>query len=288
MKWLDTHVHLINPKRLNYDWSAEVPHLQQHFDVERYRAIAEPLGVVGALHMEVDVRATDIAAEVDWVELQAKSAPEFLRGLVAACRPEDPNFPEWLEQCAARPLVRGFRRVLHVVPDETSRSTQFRQNVRRLAQTGHVFDVVVRADQLPLAQELGRACSDVSFVLDHCGNPRLMDSYPAEDWKTALRELARLPNFHLKVSGVLVNVSPHRWAESEPQQIAPVLRPYVEHVIECFGWDRVVWGSDHPVCELEADLPRWLKSLEIVLQGCSPDEIESLAFRNAERAYRLA
>ena len=64
-------------------------------------------------------------------------------------------------------------------------------------------------------------------------------------------------------------------------------RPYVEHVIACFGWDRVVWGSDHPVCTLTADLTRWVNATKAIVSGASVDEQSKLFHRNAERIYGL-
>ena len=89
-----------------------------------------------------------------------------------------------------------------------------------------------------------------------------------------------MPNVACKVSGILANVTDD-WTVDQ-------LRRYVEHVIGCFGWDRVVWGSDHPVVTLHADLTRWVGATRALLSGTSTDEQARLLHRNAERLYRLA
>ncbi len=84
---------------------------------------------------------------------------------------------------------------------------------------------------------------------------------------------------HCKVSGIVAYAG-------DGWQVAD-LRPYVEHVVECFGWDRLVWGSDWPVCRLGGDLPAWLDATQALLEGCSADEQAALLHDNAQRVYRL-
>ena len=103
-----------------------------------------------------------------------------------------------------------------------------------------------------------------------------------------LSALAALPQVHCKISGVIAYGNPSRWPEGDIDAIAADLRPFVEHAIECFGWKRIVWGSDYPVCTLTRGLVAWKAVTERLLEGCSDDEIDALARHNAERLYRLA
>jgi predicted TIM-barrel fold metal-dependent hydrolase len=91
--------------------------------------------------------------------------------------------------------------------------------------------------------------------------------------------MAELPNVNAKISGVV--------AYAKPDWTVDDLRPFVEHVIDSFGWDRVVWGSDHPVCTLTANLTRWVNATHEIIAGASEDEKAKLLHRNAERIYRV-
>lgn len=273
--WIDTHCHLVDTASLRYPWLAQVPALQQAFSIPRYRAEAGPQDVAELLYMEMDVAPDQM---VDEVRLMAAQAPA-LRGMVAACRPEAAGFAAHLEQLVAQPFVRGLRRVLHVVPDALSQSPLFIANLRRLAMHGLPFDLCLLARQLPLGRALAMQCPDVQFVLDHCGNPDIRGGDLA-DWRRELRALADLPNVACKLSGITTQADSDTWRTDD-------LRPVFEHVVDCFGWDRVVWGSDWPVCTQAASLSRWIQACRELTSGCSADERARLFARNARRIYRL-
>jgi predicted TIM-barrel fold metal-dependent hydrolase len=275
---IDTHLHLIYRDRLSYPWLAGVPALDADFSYERYAREALRCGVTDALHMEVDVAEADMEAETRHVTALAPSS--LLRGAISACRPESRDFPAFLERALADPFVKGFRRVLHVVPDDLSEGAEFRANLRRLSGAGRPFDICVRADQLDKAIALADAAPDVAFVLDHCGVPDIKDR-AEHPWRERMSELARRPNVCVKVSGVVAYADAERWTLDD-------IRPYVEHAIAAFGWDRVVWGSDWPVCTLTASLSTWIAAINLLTLGGSADEREGLFSRNARRIWKLA
>jgi predicted TIM-barrel fold metal-dependent hydrolase len=276
---IDTHLHLIYRDRLSYPWLASVAALDRDARYERYAEEARRCGVGGALHMEVDVAEPDIEAETRNVQDLAIEGATLLRGAISACRPEGAEFPAFLERALANPFVKGFRRILHDVPDEVSERPIFRENLRRLSGTGRPFDLCVRPDQLDRAIALIDACPDVSFVLDHCGaqsiTPRM-----APLWRAKIAEIARRPNICAKISGVVAYLDPKTWTLDD-------IRPTVEPVIERFGWDRVVWGSDWPVCTLTASLAIWLAATHALTGGASKDERDRLFAANARHLWRL-
>jgi predicted TIM-barrel fold metal-dependent hydrolase len=235
--------------------------------------------VTDAIHMEVDVAPDDIEAETRNVDALATEKGSLLRGAISACRPEDDGFPAFLERQLANPFVKGFRRVLHVVPDEVSESETFRSNVRRLAGSGRPFDLCVRPDQIDKATALADLAPDVQFVLDHCGVPAIRER-AEHPWRERIAEIARRPNVAVKISGVVAYADGATWTADD-------IRPYVEHAIGSFGWDRVVWGSDWPVCTLTASLSTWLAALQSITRGASADERDKLFAANARRFWRL-
>ncbi|KUF09900.1 amidohydrolase family protein [Pseudoponticoccus marisrubri] len=274
MHIVDTHLHLVYPDRFAYPWIEEVPPLQGAWTAEAYFDRAVPLGISAALHMEVDVAEAQIAEESRFM---AGVHPR-IAGVIAACRPERADFAEQLDRLSDLAALRGLRRVLHVVPDDVSQSETFRANIAALAARGLSFDLCVRADQLPLAIALADAAPDTVMVLDHCGVPT-MQPEDFDRWAGDVADLARRGNVMGKISGVIAY-----GGEGPPEQR---LRPYVEHMVACFGWDRLVWGSDHPVCTLGAPLEDWVATTHRLLEGCSEAEVAALLHRNAQRIYRL-
>ena len=187
------------------------------------------------------------------------------------------DFPRYLDALPDR--VRGIRRLLQFQPPELSRSGLFHDNLRRLPERELVFDICVKSHELDIAVDLVHALPDVQFVLDHCGNPKIAEG-EWDSWAKPMAAIAAHPNVVCKVSGILANVD-HGWTTEQ-------LRPYIEHVIALFGWDRVVWGSDHPVVTLFANLTRWVEASREVVAGCSDEEQAKLFHRNAERVYSIS
>lgn len=275
MRIIDTHLHLIYPDRLSYPWLSTKPTLNKPWSVESYWNEANALGIEVALHMEVDVAEDDIEDETRFV----LGLPGIV-GAIAACRPEREDFPAQLERLLAlgSGRIRGLRRILHEVPDEVSQPSLFSDNLKRLAEHGLTFDLCLRADQLHLGVDLARRVPEVTFILDHCGNPDI-NGIGLDPWRESLGAVAALPNVNCKVSGIVNHCDPDWTTET--------LRPYVEHVIETFGWDRVVWGSDHPVVTLTGSLTRWVAAAREIVAGETGQNQAKLFHANAERIYRV-
>lgn len=274
MRILDTHLHLVYQDRFSYPWLAGAPALNKQWSVKTYFAEAEALGIEAALHMEVDVAEEHMIAETEFV---TNLHPKVV-GAIAAARPEHRHFRDYLLRISEVPGLRGIRRILHTEPDELSQSDLFVENIQKLANYRLPFDLCVRADQLPIGRRLVEQCPDVQFVLDHCGVPKVAEQ-ELDPWRSYIRDLAALPNVAAKVSGVVAYAGPN-WTVA-------TLRPFVEHIIESFGWDRIVWGSDHPVCTLTANLTRWVEATKEIIASASEDEQSRLLHRNAERIYRV-
>lgn len=270
---VDTHLHLIEPERFTYPWIAGEPSLQRTFNLKAYWEEAEPLGITAALHMEVDVSPHQAEAEAAYTT--GLGAPVI--GAIAGCRPDLPAFAEHAERLAANPLVKGLRHVFQGKP-EIYENPLLVENLRQLAPLGLTFDLCVLGHELPLATALAARCPDVQFVLDHCGKP---GAGPLDAWQNDLAALACLPNVACKFSGLISYAAPTRWTLED-------LRPAAQHVITTFGWDRLVWGSDWPVCTLTGSLTRWVEATHVLIRGSSPTEQGKLFASNAARIYRLA
>lgn len=273
----DTHVHLIDRKRIFYPWLADVPALDRDATYPDYARNCRQLGIEQSLHMEVDVAESDMENESIYIKELMDSADSQLVGAIAACRPESDDFPAYLDRQKARPWIKGFRRVLHVVDDELSRTQRFRTNVGLLSNTQYVFDICARADQLPVMIELIDACPDVQFVLDHCGVPNVKDAQ-LDPWRASMSSIAQRPNVVGKVSGVVAYGKGLDWCLDD-------IRPFIEHTVEAFGPDRVVWGSDSPVCTLGGSLAAWVAATRKLFAEVSEDERAAFYRGNAKRIW---
>lgn len=276
---IDTHLHVIDQSVLRYPWLSQVAALNRDFSYRDYEREARRVGIGMALHMEVDVDPAQIEQETEQVGMLAAQPDSLIVGAIASCRPEEPDFAAYLERLRQNPLVKGFRRVLHVVPDEVSEGTLFRENLKRLSGTGLTFDLVVQPHQIPKAIALADLAPDVQFILDHCGVPDIKGG-SEHPWREHVAEITRRPNVTAKISGVVAYADAENWT-------VETLRPYVEHVMEAFGWDRLVWGSDWPVCTLGGSLSTWVAATHALLEGASVEERTKLLSGNARRIWRL-
>jgi predicted TIM-barrel fold metal-dependent hydrolase len=283
MEIIDTHQHLWDLDQLPYSWTSNRPTLNRSFRPSDYQEATRDLTVAKSVHVEADVDEDFMLEETLHVLSLARRDDNPIAGVVAAVRPEYDDFRDYIDRIAGQRMLKGVRRILQTEPDRLPTTTTFVENVRSLEDYGLTFDICVLARQLPQAISLVKQCPKVEFILDHCGNPNLRsDAGEGEfdEWRGHLREMAGFPNVVCKISGVVVNTDLTNWT-------ADTLRPAVESVIACFGWDRVMFGSDWPVCTLAASFKQWVEALSLLTQAAGVENQRKLFYENAMRVYRL-
>lgn len=275
----DTHLHLIYPDRLKYPWLENVDTLNKPSRYDNYKKKAARLGIKTCLHMEVDVEESFIGKETTLVADLIKNEGGPLRGAISACRPESKEFGGFLEKAQENPIIKGLRRVLHVVPDNLSQTDVFRSNIKRLSGSGLTFDICVQARQLFLAKELVDCCPEVTFVLDHCGVPDIKAG-DINDWKLEITELSKRKNLLVKISGIIAYGDCNTWSLDD-------IKPYFEHAVSAFGFDRIIWGSDSPVCNLGGGIETWVAATYAITSSWTIEERQALLCDNALKLWGL-
>jgi L-fuconolactonase len=277
---VDAHVHFWNPAKLNYPWLASVPALNRAFLPEDYSTATKTANVGKMIFVECGCAATQSIDETNWIsELAARETR--LKGIVAQAAVElGTRFTSELTALAKNPLVKGVRRNLQAEPDPYfCLQPNFIASVHALAKFNFTFDLCIVQSQLPAVTQLAARCPEVFFVLDHCAKPAIRDQ-KLDPWRKHLRELAALPNVACKISGLVTEANPVRCS-------APDLQPYVRHALECFGFDRVLFGGDWPVCQLATTYENWLAALKAILTDEPETNLKKLFQTNAERIYRV-
>ncbi len=210
-----------------------------------------------------------IAGVVGWTDLQAAGVADALAALVAQ---------------PGGDLLSGIR---HPVLIETDPGWLTRPAVlaglAAVGEAGLCYDIVVPASMLPAAIGAAAACPDVTFVLDHAGNPHL-DGEPDPRWIADIRSLAALPNTVCKLSGILGEAP---LAPAVASHVAHLI-PYYETVLAAFGPDRMMFGSDWPVCTLSATYAGVMAAARALTGQLSPAERAALFSGTARRVYRLS
>jgi L-fuconolactonase len=278
---VDTHVHLLDINRFKYSWAAGAPKLGRDWTVADLLERARPYRIESFVFVEVDVDQPQYLDEADWVQSIASNESR-LKGCVASLPMEKgPVLEPELARLASLKIMRGIRRLIQNQPDpEFMLKPDFLSAVKLLPKYNLSFDICIYHHQLANTIELVRRCPEVSFVLDHIAKPGIKAGL-MEPWKRQMREMAALPNILCKLSGVTTEADHGNWTRDQ-------LRPYIDHAIECFGFDRVMYGGDWPVAELAGAYTDWPDVLDWATSGCAADEKRKLFRDNGIRAYRLA
>ena len=277
---LDTHQHLVYREKASYGWTKDIPPLAEgNFTLDDYKTLTEGLGIGGTLFMETGVDDPDYQQETRFVKSLADNSDNGMIGLISSIRPEsDEAFETWLEETIEMGVV-GYRRILHVMPDDTSQSDIFRKNVRKIGVSGKTFDICFLPGQLPVACELAKACENTKLILNHCGVPDIAGD-GLDPWRQDIKALAQIPNVICKLSGLMAYCAPGTSS-------LETIEPYVDHVLNCFGPNRMVWGSDWPVVNLAKGLPEWIAVTRKILGKLSADEASSIAYGTAQIVYKV-
>jgi predicted TIM-barrel fold metal-dependent hydrolase len=278
---VDTHQHLWDLSKFKLPWIKEGTPLGRSFLPADYMKAAQGLNIVKAVYMEVDVDPSQQVAEAEYlIELiKSKSSPSV--AAVVSGRPDAESFKDHATRWKGSPYIKGIRRVLHGegTPAGHCLQPQFVKNIRLLGDLGLSYDLCIRPAELPDMAKLVDACPDTRFILDHCGNPSLTMKDLAP-WKKDLTDIAKRRNLVCKVSGFIATAKPGQW---KPADIAPI----VNHVLDTFGPDRVMFGGDWPVCTMGATLKEWVEGLKAVVSNRPAEQQRKLFHDNAVKFYGL-
>jgi len=273
---LDSHLHLIDPRRLDYSWIKHGDDLDQEWHPLRFAA--EALQVTAAIVVEGGVVPGQAHREISWVRAEAARHP-WIRGLVAQLPVERASaLAAGLSEFRGDDLIAGVRRNLQDEPAGYLADPGLRAGVRRLGEAGLPFDACVRSWQLTELAELAAACQGTVIVLDHLGKPRCGTDLTS--WHRAINVLAALPHVRCKLSGLATEA-----ATATRDDLVAALRA----ALDAFGADRCLYGGDWPVCTLATSPDAWLHVVLAALDqaGASETEREDVLTRTALRTHRL-
>lgn len=287
---IDTHQHLWDLSKFRLPWLKPGGELTRNFTMADYRKATAGLGITKSVYMEVAVAPEQKLAEAEYiVEVCADKSNPTCAAVIGGLILEN-GFEDYIMRFKGSPYIKGVRRALN-------KPRQFEddcliQNLRLLGSLNMSFDLVVPSRLIGQAAKLVERCGDTRFILDHCGNadPLAFDrdldwgrkpQHDADAWKRDIETLARRPNVICKISGIIARVP-------KGEASAEILSPIVNHCLDTFGPDRVVFGGDWPVCTRGASLSVWTNLLREIVRERSSQEQRKLFWRNANRFYGLA
>jgi L-fuconolactonase len=272
---IDAHQHFWKYDATEYPWIGAGTVLERSWMPEDLRPILEGAGMDGC----VAVQARQSMEESRWL-LDLAEEHSWIRGVVGWVDLRSERVDEELGELMGR---RGLVGVRHVVQDEVDEDFlgggAFCRGVGKLAGYGLAYDLLIYARQLESAVRMVERFPEQRFVIDHLAKPEIRLG-KLEGWREWMKEMGKFPQVMCKVSGMVTEARVGDWKAED-------LRPYMEVVLEVFGVDRLMFGSDWPVCLLAADYGRVLGVVEGALEGFSAEDRAKIFGGNALRFYGL-
>jgi L-fuconolactonase len=285
---IDTHQHLWDIERFKIGWSK--PPLPRNFNMQDYLEATKGLNVVKSVYMEVAVPPDKRHEEALYAIEVCKDKSNPTVAAVISVDPNRTDFKEYMSEFIRSPFIKGIRYFFK--SGEEIIDDQVVKNITSLGEMGMSFDLVVPPKWLPQAIKLVRFCPRTRFIVDHCGNadPKAFfkpgrelpkpPEHDAETWKTDMKEIASEKNVVCKISGIVSHVPDYKLTADD-------LSPIINHCLDIFGPDRVMFAGDWPVCLKNMPLADWIKILKVVVAEGSYDNQKKLFHDNAAKFYKI-
>ncbi len=273
---IDAHQHFWVYNASEYGWIDEsMAILRRDFLPGDLKPELEKAGFRGC----VSVQARQSLQETNWLLQLAEEWP-FIVGVVGWVDLRSPQIHYELQTLKKNSMLVGVRHIVQSEPDDNFLlRPEFLRGVSMLEEFDLAYDILIYEKHLPVAAEFVRRFPRQRFVLDHLAKPRIRDNI-VRPWEEEIRKLAAFPNVYCKLSGLVTEA---HWREWNSEQ----LTPYLDVALECFGADRLMIGSDWPVCTVAASYLRTMEIVERYIESCPAEVREKVLGGNAQHFYKL-
>jgi len=277
---VDAHHHFWTPSRHDYYWmaGAELDPIRRSFGPADLRPLLAAAGVDATVLVQT---VPSVQETREFMETAA--ATDFVAGVVGWVDLTDPAVAETLAELRSQPNGQTLVGIRHQVQDEEDAEWLLRPDVQRgleaVRDAGLAYDLLVRPRELPAALVTAKALPDMRFVIDHIAKPPIA-SGEIDVWSGLLEPFRSLTHVSCKLSGMITEAGWANWTPSD-------LRPYVHRAVDIFGTERVMYGSDWPVCLLADSYGAVKSALEEALPPLSAEEWANVFGGNAIRFYGL-
>ena len=270
---IDSHQHLWSYDEAEFSWLA--PSLRKSFLAADLEEILAPTDVSGT----IAVQARCSLEENDFLIDQARQTA-LIKGIVGWVDLKAADAEETLDQLAAEPLIKGVREITQGTSDDEFLGNEaFHRGVNLLGERDLRYDLLIFENQLAIADYFVAKHADLRMVLDHCAKPSIRhDAFPPE-WAKGMKTLAKHENLSCKLSGLPTEI------RDDSPCTAELLRPYFETVLEAFGPQRIMFGSDWPVSLEITPYANWLQTVQNLISELSQDEQTAILSSNASVFY---
>ena len=275
---LDTHHHLWSYNTDDYPWIPANTPLAQNQLLAELEEVTSAAGVTGT----IAVQARQIIEESTSL-LKIADQSDLIRGIVGWLPLVSENVEEDLEHFSDHPKFVGIRHVLQDEPDQYFLRNDFHRGLSKLPTHDLRYDILLYQHQIPVATKLVDRQPELGMIIDHIAKPKAQNGRIEAEWRSGMKELAKRENIlGVKFSGLATEFS------DEDEVDPSTIRAYFEETLEIFGAERVMFGTDWPVCLLRlASYQEWSDTVIGLTSSLSVDEKDLILHKNGETAYQL-
>lgn len=272
---IDAHQHFWKYDPVRHSWiNDEMQAIRKDFTPEDLKPVLRQNGVTGC----VAVQADQTEAETDFL-LALAQKNDFIKGVVGWVDLRAANLQERLEHYQQFTQIKGFRHILQAEEPEFMLTVEFLTGIFQLHKFNFTYDILIHPRHLPTAAHLVRQLPDQQFVIDHLAKPFIKKGELGE-WRKEMQIIAKFPNLHCKISGMVTEADMRNWKPAD-------FTPYLDAVTEAFGTDRLIYGSDWPVCLAAASYKDVIGIVRNYFSSFSADEQDAIFRGNATAFYNL-
>jgi len=272
---IDAHVHYWQFDPVRDAWITEaMTVLRQDYLPQQAKSVFAENAVDACIAVQADQSET----ETDFLVELAVQNP-FIKGLVGWVDLSSDSIEERLAYYSRFPIIKGWRHIVQAEPMDFLQREDFRRGIKALRMYSYTYDVLVYHQQLKPALAFMHAFPDQRFIIDHCAKPAIAKKEIGE-WAKYMKEMAQHPDVYCKLSGLLTEAAWNDWTPAD-------FYPYLDTVFDCFGTERLLFGSDWPVMLLSGTYRQWKSLLETYMKNCSDTERQNIFGANAVRCYNL-
>jgi L-fuconolactonase len=273
--YIDSHQHFWKYNRVNHAWINDEMHvIQKDFFPTQLKSILDQNKIGGCVTVQVD----QTREENDFL-LGLADQYDFIKGVVGWVDLRSENLDEDLQRLQSKSKLKGFRHIVQGEPNGFLSNTQFVNGVRKLADYEFTYDLLVYHHQLEEAVQFVRQLDDNAIVIDHIAKPAIKVG-EINTWKRHMKALASFENVYCKISGMVTEADWKNWKQDH-------FTPYLDSIFEIFGTNRIMYGSDWPVCLVAASYEQQLGIIQRYLSGFSEGEKRMVMGDNAKTFYNL-
>jgi len=277
---IDAHIHIWDINNLSYKWLEQFPELNQTFLLTDYDAAIGNVQVEKFIYIQSECHQSQFLEEVNWVENIAKKDQRLAAIIPWAPIHSGKLVTKTLEAFQLNKKIKGVRQIIqNEVEMNFCLQPSFIEGIKLLSEYDLHFELTISPEQFPSVIKMVEKCPETRFILDHVGNPDILKN-KVNPWKAYIKAFSESGNHYCKFSNLVCNAHLSNWNVND-------LKPYSNHIIEAFGTERIIWGSDWPHALRASSWINWFKAALELTKDISEKEQRNIFYNNAKTFYNI-